>query len=508
MKKKGKVFGTIVFLFIIGIVFFRLSYLFRGSLTDFGRKNVMGLMSEPDNSCDVIFVGASATYMYFQPYKAFEKYGISSYDIASSGLKAESILPFVKQARKTQKDAMFVIDMRPFQYYSEKKEDNKYRFEMAADSMPYGYNRFVMIEDIVKKYGYDYAERIAFHFDLASRHSADGVLNSYDAWIHSNNRFDNNSRGFYGEEFWAYLEEPVITTEERRSLVTNAERTFRELASYIVKNSLPALFVVCPYAETEEDRMIYNTLEDISAEYGIEFLNANKYYREIGIDFSHDFADINHVNCYGADKYTDFIGQYLVEKYFLPDHRNEEEYDSWYEKADAASQEISRKKSIIDGQIWEANYGTEVAKDLVMAENFCDWGLLAEISNFSLIAVGNADKLNFTAADRKMLDNIGMGAAYGRKGFAGISVGGDLLGCNTESNSSVSVTNMGTSRYLVSAEVFGGEEISTISIEDKILIEESSDCFTIFVYDNAFRKIVDRIELDNDDEGNVIIKKR
>ena len=64
-------------------------------------------------------------------------------------------------------------------------------------------------------------------------------------------------------------------------------------------------------------------------EEGIPFINLNRYYDELGIDFATDFADKNHMNHLGNVKFTGWLGNYLAANYDIPDRRGDAEYLSY-----------------------------------------------------------------------------------------------------------------------------------------------------------------------------------
>ena len=73
-----------------------------------------------------------------------------------------------------------------------------------------------------------------------------------------------------------------------------------------------------------------NALSDYAAAKGVDYIDLNRKWREIGIDWSHDTRDEgDHLNEYGVAKVTSYIGNYLRENYSLTDHRGEPEYSSW-----------------------------------------------------------------------------------------------------------------------------------------------------------------------------------
>ena len=52
--------------------------------------------------------------------------------------------------------------------------------------------------------------------------------------------------------------------------------------------------------------------------------------------------DESHLNYYGADKFTGYLGKDITDRFELPDHRGDKKYKSWEEN----SREI--KKSVSD----------------------------------------------------------------------------------------------------------------------------------------------------------------
>lgn len=64
---------------------------------------------------------------------------------------------------------------------------------------------------------------------------------------------------------------------------------------------------------------------------GLLFWNTNTpaHYREMGLDFSTDFADHAHLNVAGGAKYTAYLGKWLSKNYSFPDRRGQKGYESW-----------------------------------------------------------------------------------------------------------------------------------------------------------------------------------
>lgn len=70
--------------------------------------------------------------------------------------------------------------------------------------------------------------------------------------------------------------------------------------------------------------------------YNIPYINFYELMDETGIDFETDTYDGGfHVNIYGADKLSEYLGKELREKYGIPDRREDEKISAVYEEKEA-----------------------------------------------------------------------------------------------------------------------------------------------------------------------------
>ena len=127
-------------------------------------------------------------------------------------------------------------------------------------------------------------------------------------------------------------------------LFNKTEQYYRATIELALKHKIPIIVVISPYAGiNEQEQQIYNTASDIAAEYEIPFLNCNLLNGEIGIDWSVDNADGSHLNYSGNQKFSKYIGQYLVNNYKITDHREDKKYSTWQNQADYIRQTFYNK---------------------------------------------------------------------------------------------------------------------------------------------------------------------
>lgn len=125
---------------------------------------------------------------------------------------------------------------------------------------------------------------------------------------------------------WNTGSEPVVKA---------AEDNFRDFLDYLSLQDRKVLFVVAPHVETREQRSQYNYLSKIIYEYGFDYINLNDKLDELGVDGSTDFYNDDHMNIFGAEKYTEWLASYVKNRYDLPDGRDDPKYDSYDDDYDA-----------------------------------------------------------------------------------------------------------------------------------------------------------------------------
>ena len=73
-----------------------------------------------------------------------------------------------------------------------------------------------------------------------------------------------------------------------------------------------------------------NAVSEYANTRGLTYIDLNRNWQEIGIDWSHDTRDEgDHLNEYGVAKVTTYMGHYLADNLELTDHRDDPAYSSW-----------------------------------------------------------------------------------------------------------------------------------------------------------------------------------
>lgn len=498
--KLSKIIGFLVFATLLVNIFCKVTYLFRN--VGYNRTHIVGIKQE--NDLDMVYIGGSAAFMYWQPLKAWNDCGFTSYNYATDTIQAESIKAYVEEVRTCQNPDLFVIGVRAFQYYSDGPAEAGLRD--STDGMDISsVARYRLLSDYFdNRILPDDTDVVSYYFDIAKYHTNTDNLGSSTAWSFRNNEGISPEKGWEWKNEYAYLEEPVdFHTEERAELPANAMKILKDLLSYCCDEELNVLFVVCPYYLTAADQAMYNTIGDIVESYGFAYLNANEYYDEMGLDFTTDFYNKNHVNLFGAEKYTEFLENYIMQNYRLEDHRGDAAYDSW----DAAYQNFCREEEghaiIVAGLKTNVEKTADITKQMQKAESLAEWNELAEDARFTLL-IGSTGELSWphNYADQGVLTSWG----FSQNNLASqirVVNNGEVVFSNEADGTLTTEGRLGVWRDILYQLSVENDECSIVIDEEKMETEENA--INIIVFDNNYRKVVGEATIVCDENGKMEI---
>ena len=317
---------------------------------NYDEDRVIGFFREPENSLDVVMIGASDISRAFCPGLAYEKYGITSYPFTINGDAVQVWQAQLDETLKRQHPDVIVIEVNGA-LYSMQDEADYHMYQTAVERMALHLpllsgTRISLIERYVAGTGRT-GDLLRLLFPLYEYHSNQpGGIRSALTTIRSNLMFgeDNGGvltlRGFETVTGRAQIGELVLDIEksERTEELDPAyEKSLRSFLSHCRKRhpKTNILFVRTPHLfEKNNARMqqvFYRTnrIEQIIGEYGYPFLNFEKMKQEVGIDDETDFYDANHLNVSGMKKFTDYFSRYLLEHGVEPRELTEKEREQW-----------------------------------------------------------------------------------------------------------------------------------------------------------------------------------
>ena len=289
---------------------------------------------QENNIIDVLFFGSSHVYWDIDSSILYKAYGIASYNFATGAAPMWHIYFSVKEALKTQNPKLIVIEA----------------YTTTYDAEYFGYARIL---DFV--YGFKWSMNKVEAIKISSKkqdwfkvantlpiyHNRYSELNSMDFLFYTDKI--KYSKGYnilthqYNPKTNSVFVFDISNTENLAYKVEKYYRKIIELAKY---NNIPILVIVSPWLFNKNQQNKINMAKKIADEYDVPFINFNLNYDDYNLNFNEDFNDWSHLNYKGATKYTRYLGQYLKDRYDLPDRRGDPKYYSWEMNAKYQDKEI------------------------------------------------------------------------------------------------------------------------------------------------------------------------
>lgn len=277
------------------------------------------LYKHPKDTIDVFFLGSSHVYCDIATGVLWDNYGMAAFDLG--GAEAPSWVSYyqLKEALRSQKPKLvcFEVSVADDIYYQKDEwaVDNNY-------GMKWNSNRIDQLR--VNSEGDSFYERLNPYNTMHGRYK-DLQENDF-----RNVRNTARYKGFDPRETVIPDETPDMSqVTDCDPCPEKAEEYIRKTIELTKQEGIPIVLFISPYAIEEPEQKVYNYIGTIAADEGVDFLDFNRKYDEIGLDFNVDISDGSHLSYTGNYKFTDYLGKTLKEKYDIPDRRGDSRYESW-----------------------------------------------------------------------------------------------------------------------------------------------------------------------------------
>lgn len=339
LKAVKNIICSVLFLSILcGSILFVMPF-FRYDEDVISSGNMAMFYAQDKDTIDVAFVGSSALYRFISPTEMYKNYGITSMNFATANMNIYAMPGVIEELVKYQHPKVIVIEIRNYinnaeremhgGKYSQKELDAKESmFNRLVNNMPVSSTRSKIIEDTVPEmlgqetldWKFEYLKThtnwknkrlddVKYFFSryvLKEVQDYDGEYYGadYKGTVARNSVFYNEDRDFskfdtVSEISGKWLEKLQKTVDAAKSCGTNV------------------MFLTTPYP-TDEIKVSYeNFVEKYLTQQGVHYLNCNKRYDEIGIDFASDFYDDEHSNTKGIVKVTNYLAKHIIDYYKL-----------------------------------------------------------------------------------------------------------------------------------------------------------------------------------------------
>lgn len=284
------------------------------------------IMNEPNNTYDVILAGPSHMQVALQPAQLFGEYGIVSCNTSTAAQSIPTTYYVIKEMIDRHHPKLVVLDL--FCLFYPENFFSPARFHQAIDNFPLSVNK---------------AEAI---LDLADVSKSEYFLNYllyHNRWKELT-KFDYRVQKDYNEKYqlhigtWPY-HDPFVPSYEKAEVPEVPLEYLEKIVKLCKETDTELLLTVIPYrADVDNNdtsailqQQMYNTIEELSATWQVDYFNSLHHLEEIGFDFTTDMIEFSHVNSFGARKLSAYYGNLIRENYQIPDRSNEEKYLDWHE---------------------------------------------------------------------------------------------------------------------------------------------------------------------------------
>lgn len=306
-----------------------------------GIYNLTKYYEQDTNSVDVLILGSSHAYQNINTGTLWDEQGMSTYILAGAVQPMWNTYFYLKEALKTQKPKLIILEGFSTMLTQDFMEDkyivfNNFGLRWSRDKI-----ESIKVSAPSERWVEFFLEYIQYHTRYAELTKEDFLRNQGDPLF-------NDWKGFYCNMLTTpFSPEDMSDITERCNLTEKTEKYYRAILCLAKESGIPILVVISPYPGLRSEfQKCFNRAGDIAEEEGVPFLNCNLILQEIGIDFSVDAADNDHLNYKGSRKYSSYLGKFISERYDLPDHRGEQEYASWERNAKYIRQLITNQELV------------------------------------------------------------------------------------------------------------------------------------------------------------------
>lgn len=279
-----------------------------------------GFYSLEKNSLDVLFVGSSNVHCNINPNVIWNENGVTSYDFSSDQQDIATSFYYLEQAFETQSPKVVLVDIM----------DKSQSIPIQTSAAHFAFD--FMKNDIHKMAGIwnlTTDTRLELYFPMISYHDRWKELGKNDFKYKKYQHNPLNGAFIYMVQ---NSQEPPDYNRERPT-VELPEKTLywlERIRESCKRHNCECVFIKTPFAFYDENYFSYfDAVERYCKENNVPFLYLNRKVEEIGLDFSKDYTDIMHMNWWGSEKLSKYIGEYLQIEYNIPNKKGLPGYEQW-----------------------------------------------------------------------------------------------------------------------------------------------------------------------------------
>ena len=278
--------------------------------------------------CDVIFVGSSTVQAGLSPISLWETYGITSFDRSNSSQTIAISYYTVKETIKINKPKLVVLDVGFLNKEADYYEEPSVR--KTADYMKWSKAKYQLIK--ASEPEFDGKKLMDYMFPILRYHSRWSDLKAEDLKY----AIYKPSVTYNGQllRFDTSIPEDAIfeDTAFDEGLINDINMYYLQmLMDTCMEENVDLMLLRLPRFYSTFSNGCNNQIIDFCKNNNIIYKDLQSEVQTIGLS-NGDYLDDQHLNAYGAEKVTIYLGEYLKNTYNLENHSSDDKYIKFYQK--------------------------------------------------------------------------------------------------------------------------------------------------------------------------------
>jgi len=328
MKIWKIVLRTVAFLLLLAFAIYAIPWKLFGADNPGSHARAKSFYKENRGSLDAVVLGASNVHQFWQPAIGWQKRGIAVCNLSFDSLPILSFRYLIAEARKTQPNALYIINLSTFKQKG--AIDTIEKYHNVVDYMPLSVERVKFIQTISEKSGFSLGQQLELLFPFIRFHSR---WNELESWSYGAREYQYKTSRVHQSFTHGVVDcsKKYKVYDSRTKPLSGASQVLNDLLDYLDREHVNALFIKVPQVIPKKKQGRLNALEDQLKARGYPCLDLMKEYEAYGLNPQRDFYNKNHTNIRGSLKLTEYMADYLAEQYHFADKRGQAEYADWDE---------------------------------------------------------------------------------------------------------------------------------------------------------------------------------
>ncbi len=418
MKNKHKILIRLsVFMMVFVLLFVMVNAFFQPIWLDWNNYyTTQGFYKQPKNTIETIILGPSTLITGLTPMEMYQEYGICAYNLATEQQSMLASYYWLKEADRLHGDTLKTVILEASALRSFTNDTLSHK---SLDTMRLSANKFQAVYEYCEK---DIGNTLSYLFPVVAYHNRWSSLEAIDFNKYS---VDPNSgtRGF-GFETETYsgrvsyknvIVKDIVFDEDANyvKLRDDSLEYAQRIIDFCNEKGLKLILVKTPTNNWNDS--LHKTVSKFADDRELTFLDFNysPLYEELGYIHAFDSKDSNHMNYYGATKFTKWMSKYLIDECGASDVRGNDKY------------------SFMEDELYEYNNRVKLSAELKSVNNLAQYlELASQGDNTVFITVMDEAANNFNAEQRNDIRRLGLYQLYNleyRSSYIGVIQNGEVL---------------------------------------------------------------------------------